>query len=146
GIETVWPSRTVSRRDTHEDDGTLRDRQGVVAVRVIILRGARGEFTDAGPNVLGLATGNERQAGTVVYIFYDRVSHLSARYEERGGRLLGHVIAHEVGHLLLPYGAHSRSGLMHADWTRDDMEHIAHGLLLFAPRDAQLLRHSFAIQ
>jgi hypothetical protein len=32
---------------------------------------------------------------------------------ERG---LGHVMAHEVGHLLLGAHSHSRTGLMSADW------------------------------
>lgn len=42
-----------------------------------------------------------------------RETAVASRLEE--GRLLGYVIAHEIGHLLLPAGSHSANGLMSAD-------------------------------
>ena len=37
-------------------------------------------------------------------------------------------MAHEIGHLLLPYG-HSATGLMRADWEAKDMRLAVHGRL-----------------
>ena len=49
--------------------------------------------------------------------------HRSITHERYVGILLGHVIAHEVGHLLLVTNKHSRRGLMTSHWdarvTRD---------------------------
>src|SRR5262249_14531237 len=51
------------------------------------------------------------------YIFYNRVRGFSDLVEgmsSKGGIgiVLGHVIAHEMGHLLLPANAHSKTGIM----------------------------------
>ena len=54
--------------------------------------------------------------------------------------LLGVAIAHEIGHLLLPYGSHSPSGLMQADW--DDRQFVLARarLLRFTAQQAKQIR------
>jgi hypothetical protein len=47
------------------------------------------------------------------YVFYDRVKNTSARYGSARGVLLGDVVAHELGHLLIGH-SHSQDGLMKA--------------------------------
>jgi hypothetical protein len=54
-------------------------------------------------------------------------------------QLLGHVMAHEMGHLLLPYGAHSIAGLMRPAWDRSQVRAAAEGLLTFTPDQAALI-------
>ena len=53
--------------------------------------------------------------------------------------VLAHAMAHEIGHLLLPYG-HSAAGLMRADWDAKDMRLAAHGRLNFTREQAELIR------
>jgi hypothetical protein len=48
------------------------------------------------------------------WVFTPRVEALAEEYRASFGMLLGHVIAHEVGHLLLPASGHSARGLMGA--------------------------------
>jgi hypothetical protein len=53
--------------------------------------------------------------------------------------LLGHVIAHEIGHLLLKSSAHAPEGLMRADFLRADLKKAAQRQLLFSPEQAESL-------
>jgi hypothetical protein len=46
--------------------------------------------------------------------------------------ILGHAMAHELGHLLLGTNSHSSDGLMRAQWNRGDLAEAARGNLLFS--------------
>jgi len=48
-------------------------------------------------------------------------------------------MAHEIGHLLLPYG-HSATGLMRAKWDEKDLRLAVHGQLNFTAEEAELIR------
>ena len=50
----------------------------------------------------------------VAWVLTPRVKSTSQDQRQPFGTLLGHVIAHEIGHLLLPTGSHTRTGLMAA--------------------------------
>jgi hypothetical protein len=51
----------------------------------------------------------------------DRVELLSTGREASASAILGHVLAHEIGHVLLGTTKHSDSGLMKAWWTPDQI-------------------------
>ena len=53
--------------------------------------------------------------------------------------VLAHAMAHEIGHLLLPYG-HAATGLMRADWDAKDMRLAVHGRLNFTSEQAELIQ------
>ena len=55
------------------------------------------------------------------------------------GLILGHVIAHEIGHLLLPYNSHARTGLMRGGWDTQQAMRAATGALTFTPKEAALI-------
>ncbi len=74
------------------------------------------------------------------YAFYKRIVDLAEHNGADVARLLGHVIAHEIGHLLLPYDSHSSPGVMRAEWDRAQFEDMAKGLLTFTPDQADLIR------
>ena len=48
-------------------------------------------------------------------VFFDQVEAHAERHHVEISRLCGFVIAHEIGHLLLPAG-HSERGVMRATW------------------------------
>ena len=45
--------------------------------------------------------------------------------------LLGHVVAHELGHLLLCSSAHTHAGVMRARWETEDLRGLSHAGLVF---------------
>ena len=105
---------------------------------VIIITPVAGEWV--GPMSLGLAVRGDDYSGRLAYIFYGRVQPLAKQHQIKDASLLGVVIAHEIGHLLLPYGSHSPSGLMRGEW--DDRQFVLAGarLLRFTPQQAELIR------
>jgi hypothetical protein len=53
---------------------------------------------------------------------------------------MGHLTAHELGHLLLGAGSHSSSGIMHVPWHKKELEAIAQFLMWFTPSEEGKLR------
>ena len=85
--------------------------------------------------------------GTVASIFHHRVAELIAEKRQRvGGRLysnavvLGRILAHELGHLMLGRNSHSRSGIMAFPWGPKQLEGCLCGELLFSKAEASTLR------
>jgi hypothetical protein len=57
---------------------------------------------------------------------------------------LGHVIAHELGHILLGANAHSLAGIMRGTLLPDDWEKAAQGTLSFTPSQSRQIREWIA--
>lgn len=73
----------------------------------------------ANEDVLGAALLNSAR----IYVFYDRVKQLARTRQLPSGTILGRVLAHEVGHHVLPGQGHSQWGIMRD--TVDDQWPIA---------------------
>ena len=85
--------------------------------------------------------------GTVANVFHHRVAELIAEKRQRvGGRLysnavvLGHILAHELGHVLLGRNSHSRSGIMAFPWGPKQLTGCLNGGLLFSKSEASTIR------
>jgi hypothetical protein len=98
------------------------------------------EKMDHVPARMGFALGTETERGHVAYVLAHRVSEAASRYRVPMAAALGAVIAHEVGHLLLPFNAHSKTGIMRAVWTRADFLKASHGHLLFTEEQSARIR------
>jgi hypothetical protein len=89
---------------------------------------------------LGLALRGSASPGHLAYVFYDRVQEVAEKHQLSNASLLGIAIAHELGHLLLPYGSHSPSGLMQGKWDDMQLERARTGFLRFTTQQADLIR------
>jgi hypothetical protein len=54
--------------------------------------------------------------------------------------LLGYAMAHEMGHLLMPYPSHAATGIMHTDWDGADFVQMSGGTLGFTSGQASAIR------
>jgi len=88
-------------------------------------------------DVWGLAV---RPSSAIVY--YEDVVRLAVVYEaEFGlGRILGSVIAHEIGHLLLGANSHYGIGIMRPQWSFEQVRQAMMGTLLFTPVQSKNIR------
>ena len=104
---------------------------------------------------LGLAPGtHEDQGRNLVYVFEHVAERMAQEHQEQvmarvdgsgmrhaeKSQILGHAIAHEIGHILLRQEQHASEGLMRGVWDRDHLEQIAMGKLRFTPEEAQRVR------
>lgn len=77
------------------------------------------------------------EGGIVAVIFYNRVEELTKAGVAGAGQILGHAVAHEIGHLLLGSIIHSSTGIMSSPWSREDVK-LAR--MLFTPQQARAMR------
>jgi hypothetical protein len=79
------------------------------------------------------------------YVFFHRVEQ-AVRNSQRTSRavsqpsLLGHVVAHEIGHLILGPNSHSNHGVMKAGWSQKELQEMEIGQLVFAAEQAKVIR------
>jgi hypothetical protein len=93
----------------------------------------------ASDETVGFAIPGSRAANVI----YERVRQAARRRHVASGLLLGYVIAHELGHLLLPAHSHSSSGLMRPDI---DMELAATKKLRFTAHQVALIQERLTVQ
>jgi hypothetical protein len=74
---------------------------------------------------------------TRVVVFYDRV--LNAASPSVAPWLLGHVLAHEIVHVLQGIDTHSASGIMKPRWDKRDFDAMQRAPLPFTPEDLLLI-------
>jgi hypothetical protein len=97
-------------------------------------------FDRAASPVMGVAL--LRPNGAMAQVFFRQVQAFARAYDVDLGRMLAYVIAHEIGHLLLPGNAHSATGLMQADWDKALVRDAAKGSLTFTAAQAGRIRAS----
>jgi hypothetical protein len=76
---------------------------------------------------------------TVANVFSHDAEELARRRGLSHGVMLGYLMAHELGHLILGVRSHSAIGIMHVPWKKE-LEIIAQGSMLFTSWEAEWMR------
>lgn len=108
GVRAVWtdgPAAAAQPDGAFHADVLLLSREMVTG---------KSQLDALDGHVMGTASRPSRRA----YIFYNRIADHARLTVSNVALLLGMVIAHEVGHLLLPASSHSAAGIMCATWQR----------------------------
>jgi hypothetical protein len=95
-------------------------------------------------DVFGQAFLDESGSGVYCNVYYNNLAANRAHTQLTDADMLGLVIAHEVGHLLLGANSHSDSGLMQAHWDASALQVAAHHNLFFSPAQSATLRTRLA--
>jgi hypothetical protein len=77
-------------------------------------------------------------------IYYSCVQQAASRHTIDPAVVLGHAIAHEAAHLLIPDYRHSHGGLMRPAWDGPDYISAAQGQLRFSEQQAARMRAALA--
>jgi hypothetical protein len=86
------------------------------------------------------------------YVAYGRIKQFIADSEKWRDppldpeHVLAYFITHEVGHLLLPTGSRSPTGIMRAQWRAIDFKLMATSNMTFTPEQAKLIKNEVARQ
>ena len=98
GVRVTWIDEETAFREHLRPPFTV----------VLITSGAQLLARPSVVDALGFADPGVARA----HVIYDRVEALTARSQRSAASLLGDVIAHELGHLMLPSPRHSARGIM----------------------------------
>ena len=98
----------------------------------------------ASRNAMGFAPANTGERPRV-YVFMNLVRTFVGKYiagepSKALGIILGDVIVHELGHLLIPGEAHSSRGIMSTKWTYDRWIEATSSRLQFLPEHEAIIR------
>ena len=140
GIDITWVEcgRSGSAMNPAECDAPLA--QDELAVRLPSLPAvitAHGELS-LGYSLVDVPA----SAGALATVYVDRVEWLARQAGVDGATLLGHAIAHEIGHLLLGTNAHGAAGLMRAIWSRGELRRDDPADWLFTPAESLAMRRA----
>lgn len=124
------------------------DGAGKLALTMIFVPEAVAETMGRPKAATGFAVSNDGRGCRRAYIFVERVAQQAVVVHEKSGLeekkakglILGQVMAHEAGHLMLPHDSHSARGVMQARMGMDSVEHARRGNLLFTSDQTKLIR------
>jgi hypothetical protein len=118
GVKIEW---------SEQDDCYLRAGAIVVTLSYAIDPGKRpGAYAFARP-----------YEGTNIGVFWDRIQHKLP--PPKSSILLGHVLAHEITHILQIDTRHSETGVMKATWSDEDLFQMVKRPLRFTEKDVQMI-------
>ena len=83
----------------------------------------------------------EKDGGCMADAYFQAIHATSEKYHGDSDALLGMVMAHELGHLLLGAG-HTPDGVMQGVWNRRQMDALRHRWLRFSEESAARLRRA----
>jgi hypothetical protein len=135
GVEIAWIDQTTTSAERRMC--RLPEAANEVAVR--ILRRSRISLPIGKVRAGGIAVRLTPESGSgLVSVFYDCVESTAAETQTSRAIVLGLLMAHEIGHVLLPPG-HSNTGIMRANIGLSDLTRASQGLELFSDKESKAL-------
>ncbi len=152
GVDIVWldvPVPSQEKKAVNRD--TQRLQRPFHQLSILILTRSMAERLGRSQDALGYAApALDGQPTNLAYVFYHRVNQLAKDLLRTGSfampsraQILAHAIAHEIGHLMLPFNAdslHFPTGIMRAGWDKKDLQSLSRGHLVFTPKQGELIR------
>jgi hypothetical protein len=88
----------------------------------------------------GVAFVDSGGVGQQADVFYSRIETFPAASSADRAQILGHVMAHELGHLLLGMNSHSSQGIMQPHWGERQLRLASMGNLQFDKHQSETIR------
>jgi hypothetical protein len=86
------------------------------------------------------AAGETIHGPRIINVFWDRAREQAVHYSVPLQEMLAHIMAHEIGHLLLGSNSHAPSGIMIARCKAKNLIEISQGGYGFTPEQAQRIQ------
>lgn len=139
GVGAIWRvCPRTSKEAVHNRACALPDAPTRLTLR--LLTNSMADALQIGSDIFGSALLPDNEGfGVVANVYADRVREL-ANCKDCIGVILGRVIAHELGHLLLGKNGHSAAGIMHTPWRAKDLEPTSEAAMSFLPEEANRIR------
>jgi hypothetical protein len=134
GLTVVWLNCPMGHSIAIQQDPCNEAPEPTDVILRVLSAPARNEFQHT---VFGFAV-----RPLLASVYYDhvllRAMSDAAQFEVHF--ILGAVIAHEIGHLLIDSNGHSNAGVMQASWDRKQIRQAVTGNLFFTAEQARLIQ------
>lgn len=148
GIQTIWQEGPAAASEANIVDYTVHTESGHPRPDIrsyLVVNIDRSWPYTPFPCALGFALPDAR-SGVHAIIFYDRIHELIPPSVIALPKMLGHVMAHEIGHVLLGSAQHSSAGIMKATWNITDFQCNPAGRLEFTPEQGRVIRERASVR
>ena len=125
---------------TRQSAASAQDVMGVAPLAA----SAAAEWGGAGRETVRVESSGIAPRSSRAFVFSDRVLAFAGEHRLAVPIVLACALAHEIGHLLLPAGAHADFGIMRSTWYPALFPPHAPGLPGFTPEQVRLLRRRVA--
>ena len=147
GVRTDWLEPLQQSEGTFEGGGASDWKPSGLGwkpsdLNVIILTAAMANRGVIPESILGFAAAEPGLGGRIAYVIYDRVKDITRGTQVDDMRMMGIVMAHEIGHLLLTDRSHSEDGLMRGNWESSEFRSLRPGDLHFSHLQAVEIRRT----
>jgi hypothetical protein len=141
GLTSQWRICTIRQNPSGREDPACEGSPGTYEFSLRINQGPDATAPQRSSEVLGYAVILERR-GIVATVHSGRVLALASRSGVDPVALMGRVMAHEVGHLLLGTNEHAARGLMRAAWKLNVWSMSEHSDWTFSEDEVSRMRQS----
>lgn len=143
GIELRWERCRTSERETSQD-ASCSQRAGAHVIQLRIHPREMAKKLTSRSTEFGYSIPLENGFGIIAGVYLDRTSEMAQSLGFDLHVVLGHTIAHEIGHLLLGTNSHAKVGVMRPTWGDREVRLANTGLLVFTEAQANLMQDQIA--
>jgi hypothetical protein len=137
GIRLKWHTGELPAARSSDREGAGRAAFGIRTVEHAPASATAGALASA--EVSG-------SFGVEITLYKARVKRLVANHPSLERAVVGYVLAHELAHVMQGVPRHSGSGILKAQWSKDDFERMMLHELAFSALDAELIHRGLAVR
>jgi hypothetical protein len=124
-----------------EEGRKERTHLPIAQLTINILTSSMASRAGVAGDVVGyVAVPPEGGMGRIGYVVYEKIKEVAAGGPASQAEILGVIIAHDIGRLILGAGSGTGSGVMNRHWDRHDLERVNPLALQFTPPEIARLR------
>ncbi len=141
GVEVVWIECSAGPIPAKEP--ACETPMGPTALTLNLLPRSMSHRFHLSADAFGVAA-EDAEGGSAfdAWIFCDLVKDAAAQKQLTRSVLLGTVIAHELGHLLLSTNSHSAFGLMRANWSSKELSAVELRAMYFSSPESKRIQQA----
>jgi hypothetical protein len=138
GLDFVW--FTCARNGKFSDKASCPDAMDPTDLILNLVPHSMSKGLRVKDEVEGLAVDGPDRFSGHAWVFFDRAKEVAAKHLLNLANVLGSLMAHELGHLLLGSSSHSKIGLMRAGWSREEFIAANRGELGFSASERERIQ------
>ena len=140
GIRALWLDCPLAPEQAAQFPG-CQEPPGRTTFSLRLVSRTMAERYHFDPAEFGFTLLSDRgEPATSAFVCAECIETLAQGVESRLAGILGCMMAHEVGHLLLGRGSHSAAGIMHVPWGHKELDLAATGNLNFVRSEVRRMR------